>query len=115
MGRVPVKGDAEERLLAEEAALVGDFGGHGPNLRHPLSGAQRIARLYYAHHLRHGNNMRLQLAFLNGEWALLRFLKGELESVQAFEFDRGRISHVRIQRNPERLAGLKRRSDLLPG
>lgn len=101
-------------LLAEEAALVGDFGGHGPSLRHPLSGAQRIAQLYYAHHLRHGDNMRLELAFLNGEWALLRYLQGQLESVQAFEFDRGRISHVRIQRNPEKLAGLKRRSDLLP-
>lgn len=100
-------------LLAEEAALVGDFGEKGPSLRHPLSGAQRIAQLYYAHYLRHGRNMRLGLAFLNGEWALLRYLQGELESVQAFEFDCGRISHVRIQRNPEKLAGLKRRSDLL--
>jgi RNA polymerase sigma-70 factor (ECF subfamily) len=51
--------------------------------------------------------MRLELAFLNGEWALLRYLQDELESVQAFEFEGGRIEHVRIQRNPEKLAGLK--------
>lgn len=100
-------------LLAEEAALAGDFGNKGPSLRYPLTGAQRIAQLYYAHHLRHGGNMRLELALLNGEWALLRYLQGELESVQSFEFDSGRISHVRIQRNPEKLAGLMRRSDLL--
>ncbi len=103
-----------QALLAEEAALMGDFGGVGPSLRSPLSGARRIAQLYYAHHLRHGDNMRLELALLNGEWALLRYLQGELESVQAFEFHSGRISQVRIQRNPAKLAGVKRQGDLLP-
>lgn len=100
-------------LLTEEAALMGDFGGVGPSLRAPLSGARRIAQLYYAHHLRHGDSMRLELAWLNGEWALLRYLQGDLESVQAFEFDGGRISQVRIQRNPAKLAGVQRHSDWL--
>lgn len=100
-------------LLNDEAALMGDFGGGGPSLRSPLSGARRIAQLYYAHYLRHGGSMRLEIALLNGEWALLRYLQGELESVQAFEFDRGRISQVRIQRNPAKLAGIKRQSHLL--
>lgn len=54
--------------------------------------------------------MRLELAFLNGEWALLRYLQEKLESVQAFEFDKGRISQVRLQRNPAKLAGVKRQS-----
>ena len=54
-----------------------------------------------------------ELALLNGEWALLRYLRGELESVQSFEFDGDRISQVRIQRNPAKLAGLKRQSHLL--
>lgn len=109
------QGDFEgiRALLAEEAGLMGDFGGVGPSLRSPLSGARRIAQLYYAHFLRHGDNMRLELALLNGEWALLRYLDGELESVQAFEFVGGRISQVRIQRNPAKLAGVKRQSHLL--
>ena len=109
------RGDFEgiRALLNEEAALMGDFGGVGPSLRSPLSGARRIAQLYYAHHRRHGDSMRLELALLNGEWALLRYLQGELESGQAFEFDGGRISQVRIQRNPAKLAGLKRQSHLL--
>jgi RNA polymerase sigma-70 factor (ECF subfamily) len=105
--------DGIRALLAEEAGLMGDFGGAGPSLRRPLSGARRIAQLYYAHFLRHGDSMRLELAWLNGEWALLRYLQGELESVQAFEFDGGRISQVRIQRNPAKLAGVKRQSHLL--
>jgi RNA polymerase sigma-70 factor (ECF subfamily) len=109
------RGDFEgiRALLAEEAALMGDFGGVGPSLRSPLRGARRIAQLYYAHFLRHGGDMRLELALLNGEWALLRYLQGELDSVQAFEFAGGRISHVRIQRNPAKLAGVKRRGHLL--
>ncbi len=109
------EGDFEgiRALIAEEAALTGDFGEAGPRLRSPLGGARRIAQLYYAHHLRHGQSMRLELVFLNGEWALGRYLQGELESIQAFEFDGGRIGRVWIQRNPAKLAGLKRRSDLL--
>lgn len=100
-------------LLAEEAGLIGDFGGVGPSLRSPLSGARRIAQLYYAHYLRHGDSMRLEVAFLNGEWALLRYLQDDLESVQAFEFEGGRISQIRIQRNPAKLCGIKRQSHLL--
>lgn len=109
------QGDFEgiRALLAEEAALMGDFGGVGPSLCAPLSGARRIAQLYYAHYLRHGDNMRLDLAVLNGEWALLRYLQGELESIQAFEFQGNRISQVRIQRNPAKLAGVRRQSHLL--
>lgn len=105
--------DGIRALLDEEAALMGDFGGVGPSLRSALSGARRIAQLYYAHYLRYGDSMRLELALLNGEWALLRYLHEELESVQAFEFDAGRISQVRIQRNPAKLAGIKRQSHLL--
>lgn len=105
--------DGIRALLAEEAGLMGDFGGVGPSLRSPLSGARRIAQLYYAHYLRHGDRMRLELALLNREWALLRYLKGELESVQAFEFDGGRISQVWIQRNPAKLAVIKRQSHSL--
>jgi RNA polymerase sigma-70 factor (ECF subfamily) len=97
---------AIQALLAEDAALMGDFGGIAPSLVSPLRGGRRIAQLYYANHLRHGGNMRLQLAKLNGEWALLRFLQGELDSVQSFEFDGDRILRVRIQRNPEKLATL---------
>lgn len=105
--------DGIRALLDEEAALMGDFGGVGPSLRSALSGARRIAQLYYAHYLRYGDSMRLELALLNGEWALVRYLHEELESVQSFEFHAGRILQVRIQRNPAKLAGIKRQSHLL--
>jgi RNA polymerase sigma-70 factor, ECF subfamily len=43
----------------------------------------------------------------DGFWSM------QLESVQAFEFVGGRISHVRIQRNPDKLAHLKRQGHQL--
>jgi RNA polymerase sigma-70 factor (ECF subfamily) len=98
-----------KRLLAEESEMVGDFGDVKPSLARPLFGAQRIAQLYYAMHLRHGDAMRLELAILNGEWSLLRYLDGVLDSVQTFEFTDVQVSRVRIQRNPEKLAPLKER------
>lgn len=59
--------------------------------------------------------MRLELGLLDGEWALLRYLHEELESVQAFEFTDGRVSQVRIQRTPAKLPGIRRQSHLLWG
>ena len=51
--------------------------------------------------------MRLELAILNGEWSLLRYIDGALDSVQTFEFTNVQVSRVRIQRNPVKLATLK--------
>jgi len=99
---------AIQALLAEEAAFMGDFGGIPPSLASPLAGARRIAQLYFTFHRRHGAAMRLELARLNGEWALLRLLDGALDSVQFFEFDGERILRVRVQRNPAKLAALVR-------
>lgn len=113
--RAITQGDfqAIQALLAEEAALMGDFGGARPRLLVPLRGARRIAQLYYANHLRFGNRMRLEPVVLNGGWALVRYVEGELESVQAFEFDDGRIAQVRIQRSPAKLIALRRHLALL--
>ena len=94
-------------LLAEEAEMLGDFGDVRPSFTGPLLGAQRIAQLYFAMHRRHGDAMRLELAILNGEWALLRYLDGALDSVQTFEFTDVQVARVRIQRNPVKLARLK--------
>lgn len=96
-----------QALLAEEAELIGDFGNVVPNLAKPLFGSRRIAQLYFATHRRHGGQQRLELARLNGEWALMRFFGDELDSVQTFAFEEGHISRVWIQRNPQKLLRLQ--------
>lgn len=90
-------------LLADGAELIGDGGGRVPAFAH-LEGGQRIAQLFYATALRHRDAVRVQVVRLNGQWGLLRFIAGELESAQAIETDGERIVRIHTQRNPAKLA-----------
>ena len=72
----------------------------------PLVGGQRIAQLFFAANRRYGDAVRVQLVNINGQWGLLRFIEGALESAQSFETDGERIVRIHVQRNPDKLARL---------
>ncbi|MPW19721.1 RNA polymerase sigma-70 factor [Paraburkholderia sp. CNPSo 3157] len=91
-------------LLAEDATLIGDGGGKVPSFPRPMLGGRRIAQLFYASSLRYKSKLRVKLVMLNGEWALLRYFEGKLESAQTFETDGQRIVGIHVQRNPDKLA-----------
>lgn len=91
-------------MLAEEAELIGDGGGKVLAFPKPLQGGQRIAQLFFAAHRKLHDRQRVQLVRLNGEWGLLRFIDGVLESAQTYETDGERILRIRVQRNPDKLA-----------
>jgi len=103
-----MRGDfaALKSMLAEDAELIGDGGGKVPSFGRPLQGGQRIAQLYLATSLRFGSTLRVELATINGEWGLLRFIDGVLESAQSFETDGEHIVRIHAQRNPDKLARL---------
>ncbi|SAL41906.1 sigma-24 (FecI-like) [Caballeronia peredens] len=90
-------------MLADDAMLVGDGGGHVQSFPEPLRGGRRIAQLFYAAFLRYGKDVRIELVMLNGQWALLRFIEGKLESAQSYEIEDDRIARIQVQRNPEKL------------
>lgn len=90
-------------LLSEDAELVGDGGGKVPAFS-SLVGGKRLAQLFYAGKRRHKEGLRVEVALVNGEWALLRFIDGVLESVQSCETDGQRIVRIFAQRNPDKLA-----------
>jgi len=91
-------------LLAEDAELIGDGGGKVSSFPRPAIGAQRIAQLFYAGRLRFGDALAVRIVRLNGEWGLLRFVDGALESAQSYETDGERIVRILVQRNPDKLA-----------
>lgn len=91
-------------MLGEEAELISDGGGKVLAFPKPLLGGQRIAQLFYAAHRKLHERQRVQLVRLNGEWGLLRFIDGVLESAQTYETDGERIVRIRVQRNPDKLA-----------
>lgn len=95
-------------LLAEDAQLIGDGGGKVPSFGVPLVGGQRIAQLYLATHLRFPGAVRFEVVVLNGQWGLLRFVDGALESAQAIETDGERIVRIHAQRNPDKLEHIAR-------
>lgn len=95
---------ALKALLAEDAQLIGDGGGKVPSFGVPLEGGQRIAQLYLATHLRYRDRVRFEPVLLNGQWGLLRFVDGELESAQSIETDGECIVRIHAQRNPDKLA-----------
>jgi RNA polymerase sigma-70 factor (TIGR02957 family) len=91
-------------LMAEDATLLGDGGGKVTSFPKPMLGGRRIAQLFYASCLRYKSELSVKLVVLNGQWALLRFIEGELESALTFETDNERIVRILVQRNPDKLA-----------
>lgn len=94
--------DAIRSVLADEATLIGDGGGKVSSFPKPLVGGGRIAQVYFAA-ARRGQAVHAQIVLLNGQWSLLRFIDGKLESAQTFETDGERIVSIHAQRNPDKL------------
>ena len=90
-------------LLDDNAELIGDGGGKVPSFA-SLTGGKRLAQLFYAGQRRYGDALRVEVALVNGQWTLLRYIQGALESVQSYETDGQRIVRVLVQRNPDKLA-----------
>jgi RNA polymerase sigma-70 factor (TIGR02957 family) len=95
---------ALKSMLADDAQLIGDGGGIVPSFGVPLVGAQRIAQLYLATQLRYPGAVRFEVVVLNGQWGLLRFIDGALESAQSLETNGEHIVQIHAQRNPHKLA-----------
>lgn len=104
-----MKGDMKglKSLLAEDVELVGDGGGKVPSFGKVLRGRDRLAHLYYAVTRRAAGSLRIVVAEVNGRLGLVRYLDGELESVQSFETDGERIVRIHSQRNPDKLAHIQ--------
>lgn len=90
-------------LLSDDAELIGDGGGKVASFAR-LVGGKRLAQLFYAGKRRFGTGLRAEVVQINGQWALLRFIDGQLESVQSYETDGERLTRVLVQRNPDKLA-----------
>lgn len=89
-------------LLSDDAQLIGDGGGKATSFA-SLVGGKRLAQLFYAGKRRFREALHTEIHEINGQWALLRFIDGELESVQSYETDGERLTRVLVQRNPDKL------------
>lgn len=95
--------EALQALLAEDATLISDGGGKVAAVLRPLWGRARIADLFDVVHRRHGASLHYEVHAINGEWGLLRFMRGQLESVLAVDLDGEQIQALYVVRNPDKL------------
>ena len=94
---------AMKDMMGESAVLLGDGGGIVTTFPEPMVGGERIAQLLYAANLRPENEIRIELAQINGSLGVLRYFHGKLESAQSYVSDGEHITRVYVQRNPEKL------------
>ena len=95
--------EAMKALSAPDITAIGDGGGKVPSIMKMLQGPERIANLYYAIHRRLGTSVRYRLGLVNGETGVLRYVDGQLESVQCFVVADARICGIYTVRNPDKL------------
>lgn len=107
--------DALAALLAQDVTLWADSGGKTPAPRKPVHGRAVIAPLF----LRFVANtvslvddpvrdMRLAVAVVNDEPAVLLWIRDQLDSVLVVTADEHQISALRLIRNPEKLEYIAR-------
>ena len=98
-----------ERVLAQDAVLYADGGGNVAASRHPLVGANRIARAVVGvdRTLRRRVGLVQQPVTVNGQPGVVRRTRdGSLVDVLSVDVVDGRIHAVRIVRNPDKLGHL---------
>jgi RNA polymerase sigma-70 factor (ECF subfamily) len=99
-----------QALFAPDAVAISDGGGKVIATRHPLRGAERLARLYCAifrnHRRNYGDRARFQPVSVNGEPGLLGILDGCVNGVYSFATDGRRIHAIYAVRNPDKLRAI---------
>jgi RNA polymerase sigma-70 factor (ECF subfamily) len=108
-------GDAGElaSLVAQDAGMWSDGGGKASAARRPLSGRDQIVNFLVGLH-RTGEkagllgSVSLRIEEVNCEPALILHLSGRLESVFVLSVDEGRVTAIRVIRNPDKLAHIER-------
>ncbi|MGI5239456.1 RNA polymerase sigma-70 factor [Dactylosporangium sp. CA-139066] len=95
-------------ILAPDVVFLGDGGGVVQAVLHPITGADRVARLLAAGVPRVAELMSVHPTEVNGQPALTFRHNGQVDTVLALRIDDGLISGVYAVRNPEKLARIER-------
>ena len=107
-------GDVEHLvgLLADDAVLVSDGGARFRAARHPIVGAERVAR-FMSNLSRRLSDATIVPVSVNGEYGLVAEHDGHPYVAVAVHVEDGRVRTVHIIRNEEKLNSLHRVVDLI--
>ncbi len=91
-------------VLAPDVVIVADGGGLVAAARHPIEGAERVAKLLISG-LR-SVDFEATAVWINGSPAIRLDIGGEVNTAVSLAVEDGRISRIFAIRNPRKLAGL---------
>jgi RNA polymerase sigma-70 factor (ECF subfamily) len=98
-------------VLAPDVVLVADGGGLVAAVRHPVVGADQVARLLSGF-ARIVPNAGAGTVWLNGEPAVRIDLDGELDTAVSVIVEGGRVARIYAHRNPQKLTRLEEETPL---
>ena len=96
--------------LAPDVVCVADGGATRRAARRPVVGATRVARLLVNLAHRYSGDIGVRPVAVNGDAGIVLFIAGEVDLVIAFEVDDGRVTAIRMVRNPAKLSHVGRPS-----
>jgi RNA polymerase sigma-70 factor (TIGR02957 family) len=100
------RGDVQGLLevLAPDVVIVADGGGVATAFKHPIAGAERVARFLVA--ARRRQPFEAAPIWLNGAPAVRIDIAGEVDTALSVAVQDGRIARLYAVRNPHKLGGL---------
>ncbi|RNL86576.1 RNA polymerase sigma-70 factor [Halostreptopolyspora alba] len=93
-------------VLAPDVVLVADGGGLVRAFRHPLDGAERVARVLSGFPGAAGD-FHIEAVWLNGAPALRIESEGALDTAVSLAVEAGRITRIYVVRNPNKLTRIE--------
>ncbi|MBQ0865758.1 RNA polymerase sigma-70 factor [Streptomyces sp. A73] len=104
--RAVENGDPQALLdvLAPDVVLMSDGGGIKHAALRPVTGAERVARMFAGGIGKVGGTITTDPTVINGNPALLVRLDGEIDGVMAISVENARVTGLYYVRNPEKLS-----------
>ncbi|MEU4779583.1 RNA polymerase sigma-70 factor [Micromonospora sp. NPDC023633] len=99
-------------VLAPDVVLVGDGGGVKQAALRPITGAEKVARMFFGGLGKVDGTLTGEPTVVNGNPALLVRLDGELDGVLAIRVEDARITGLYYVRNPEKLTRVESETPL---
>ncbi|KAF4411044.1 MULTISPECIES: RNA polymerase sigma-70 factor [Streptomyces] len=99
-------------VLAPDVVLVGDGGGVKHAALRPVTGADKVVRMFFGGLSKVEGTLTAEPTVVNGNPALLVRLNGEIDGILAVRADGARITGLYYVRNPEKLSRIQSETPL---
>lgn len=93
-------------LLANDIVVYADSGGKGPAARHPIAGADRVARYLLGLMRKVPEDFRFRVVLINGQPGILVYRTGVPAIIMTLEMRDGQIWEIDLIANPDKLQGV---------